>query len=367
MRQLQLPKKNVDSKIMTAIVILNWNGWKDTLLCLESVFQLKGERFSVIVCDNGSTDGSLEKIEEWAQGKLAITGAELKASPIPLKIGQKPMSYKRLDRTESENGELTSVPLILIETGGNLGFAGGSNFGIRYALRDPQVSHVWLLNNDTVVHPDALSALIDRQAAGDAPGMVGSTLYYFAEPDVIQAQGGAHWDPEVFNARHINVGARRGSELSQSAVESQMDYVVGASMLVSREFLEQIGLMEESYFLYFEELDWAIRARGRFKFGYAPMSGVFHKEGAKIGSSHQGNESPLSFYLLNRNRLWVVRRYWTGRVWRLRLRMMREMLTFARRRQFYKVRLLAYVLTERRPAELDIPDAQPISWYLHNG
>lgn len=356
MRQLQLPKKNVDSKIMTAIVILNWNGWKDTILCLESVFQLKGEtQYCVIVCDNGSTDGSLEKIEEWAQGKLAITDPELEASPIPLKIGQKPMSYKRLDRTESENGELTSVPLILIETGGNLGFAGGSNVGIRHALRDPQVSHVWLLNNDTVVHPDALSALIERQAAGDAPGMVGSTLYYFAEPDIIQAQGGAHWDAAIFNARHISVGVRRGSELDQSSVESRMDYVVGASMLVSREFLEQIGLMEESYFLYFEELDWAIRARGRFNLGYAPTSGVFHKEGAKIGSSHHGNESPLSFYLLNRNRLWIVRGYWKDRVWPLRLRVMREILTFARRRQFYKVRLLAYVLIEWQPAELDIP------------
>jgi GT2 family glycosyltransferase len=366
MRQLQLPKKNVDSKIMTAIVILNWNGWKDTILCLESVFQLKGERFSVIVCDNGSTDGSLEKIEEWAQGKLPIADAELKASPIPLKIGQKPISYKRLDRTESEYGELPSVPLILIETGGNLGFGGGSNVGIRYALRDPQVSHVWLLNNDTVVHPEALSALLERRAAGDGPGMVGSTLYYFAEPDIIQAQGGAHWDPTIFNARHIGVGARRGSEFDQASVESQMDYVVGASMLVSLEFLEQIGLMEERYFLYFEELDWAIRARGRFKLGYASGSWVFHKEGSKIGTSHRGAESPLSFYLLDRNRLWIVRRYWTGRVWRLRLRMMREMLTFARRRQFYKVRLLAYVLIERQPAELEIP-APNRSPDLHNG
>ncbi len=347
---------------MTAIVILNWNGWKDTLLCLESVFQLKEETaYCVIVCDNGSTDGSLEKIEEWAEGKLAIAEADLGAAPIPIIVNQKPIVYKRIDRAGSENGDFSSAALILIETGGNLGFAGGSNVGIRYALKDPEVSHVWLLNNDTVVHPEALSALLERQAAGDSPGIAGSTLYYFAEPDIIQAQGGAHWDSEIFNARHLNVGARRGSELDQPIVESRMDYVVGASMLVSRDFLEQIGLMDERYFLYFEELDWAIRARGNFKLGYAAASWVFHKEGSKIGSSHQGNESPLSFYLLNRNRLLIVRRYWTDCIWQLRKRMIREMLIFARRKQFYKVRLLAYVLMGRQPAELDIPNANPTS------
>jgi len=360
--QLQLPKKNVDSKIMTAIVILNWNGWKDTLLCLESVFQLKSEKpYCVIVCDNGSSDGSLEKIEKWAEGKLTISDAELSSSPIPIVVSQKPIAHERLDRAESENADFSSARLTLIETGGNLGFAGGCNVGIRYALRDQAVSHVWLLNSDTVGHPGALSALLERQAADDAPGMVGSTLYYFAEPDIMQAQGGAHWDSEIFNARHLNVGTRRGSELDQQIIESRMDYVIGASMLVSREFLEQVGLMDERYFLYFEELDWAIRAQGHFKLGYAPASRVFHKEGSKIGSSHRGEESPLSFYLLNRNRLWIVRRYWAARVWRLRMRMIREMLTFARRRQFYKVRLLAYVLMERQPAELDIPDLRPIS------
>jgi len=90
--------------------------------------------------------------------------------------------------------------------------------------------------------------------------------------------------------------------LDGAAVEQQLSCVVGAAMLVSRPFLEQVGLMREDYFLYYEEIDWATRAKGRFKLGYAPRSVVFHKEGASIGTTASGG-SPLSMFYLFRNRI----------------------------------------------------------------
>lgn len=341
---------------MLAIVIVNWNGWKDTLLCLESVFQLNSTApFCVIVCDNQSRDGSPEMIENWARGESNVKKTELASSPVPLEITPKPVVFLRMSRAESESGDYRFAPLTLIETGGNLGFAGGNNVGIRYGLKNSSITDFWLLNHDTVVHPEALSALLARQNTFEKPGMIGSTLLYFDEPEKIQAQGGARLDKETFTATHLGVNLRSESALEPKLVEAEMDYVVGASMLVSRDFIEEIGLMEESYFLYFEELDWALRSKGKFRLGYAPDSFVFHKEGAKIGSSHRGNESPLSFYLLNLNRLRLVRRFWKEKVPQLKKRMLWEMLIFAKRRQFYKVRLLIYILTGRQPPDFEIP------------
>ena len=342
---------------MVAIVIVNWNGWKDVLLCLESVFRLDSETsFCVIACDNQSKDNSPDKIESWASGNLRVENAAIAGAPLPIEIIPKPIAFKRITRVESENDNYSFAPLTLIETGANLGFAGGNNIGIRYALKNPEITDFWLLNSDTIVHPKALSALLERKKADELLGMIGSTLLYFYEPEKIQAQGGAFWDAETFSASHLGINLKRDAALDRKLVESRMSYVVGASMLVSRQFVEQIGLMDERYFLYFEELDWALRSKSHFKLGYAAESIVFHKEGAKIGSSHSGNESPLAFYLLNRNRLWIVRRYWTNKVWRLRKRMFREMLVFAKRGQFYKVRLLAYILMGRKPREIEIPD-----------
>lgn len=342
---------------MVAIVVVNWNGWKDTLLCLESVFQLTSDApFCVIVCDNQSSDGSPDKIENWAKGELKVKESEFASLPLPLKTAPKPINFRRLSRAESESENFSFAPLTLIETGGNLGFAGGNNVGIRHALKNPSITHFWLLNNDTVVHAEALSALLARQKSDETIGMVGSTLLYFDKPNRIQAQGGAGWNAETFSAAHLGINLTREASLEPSFVESKMDYVVGASMLVSRAFVEEIGLMEESYFLYFEELDWSLRSKGKFQIGYAPDSFVYHKEGAKAGSSHEGRESPLSFYLLNSNRLRLVRRFWKEKVPQLKKRMLYEMLVFAKRRQFYKVKLLACILTGRKPSEIKIPD-----------
>ena len=140
-------------------------------------------------------------------------------------------------------------------------------------------------------------------------GICGSTLVYFHQRDVVQAFGGAEYSRLTGRSRHVGafLPISRVPE-SPEAVEREMSYVVGAAMLVSRAFLEQIGLMREDYFLYCEELDWAIRGAGRFRLGYAPQSVVWHKEGASIGTSANGG-SPVSVFYLFRNRVRVSARY----------------------------------------------------------
>jgi GT2 family glycosyltransferase len=293
--------------MISSILILNWNGWRDTLECLESVFRLSFPDFRVIICDNSSTDGSLEKIKAWARGEHAAQAASpqlahLIACPTP-----KPVPYLELTREQAESPAARhNARLILIQNGANLGFAGGNNVGLRYALGDPECQFFWMLNNDTVVIPDALSALVTSMEEHREVGICGSLTLSYSNPDEVQAQGGMrynHWTGRVAARARLKLDCLGSAQPS-------MDYVNGASMIVGRAFLQQIGLMDESYFLYFEELDWAMRAKRRFALGYACNSVVYHKEGAAIGShTDRRTRSLLSEQCLTRNRVRLTRRY----------------------------------------------------------
>jgi hypothetical protein len=173
-----------------AVVLLNWNGWVDTIECLETLLRSDYPDFRVIVCDNASTDGSLEHIQAWAEGRLEAGGAEgfqrLRATPLA-----KPVPYVRLNAEQALQPPAHDVPLTLIDTGGNFGFAGGNNVGLRHALASGRFAYYWLLNNDTVVEPDSLGQLVARMAADRQAGIGGSTLRHYYAAQVVQVAGGS--------------------------------------------------------------------------------------------------------------------------------------------------------------------------------
>lgn len=330
-----------------AVVILNWNGWRDTIECLESVFRLDYPDFRVVVCDNGSQDGSLEKIQAWAEGQLAVSaiadGALRRLIDPPV---IKPVNTRIYDRAEAEAAGRADgdVPLVLIQTGANLGFAGGNNVGLRYVLAQDCFDYVWLLNNDTVVEADSLHQLVARMAERPDAGMCGSTLRYYHQPDKVQAWGGGTYDPLRGVSRHLGVLARADAKPDVRQVESEMAYVIGASMMVSRAFLDTVGLMSEAYFLYYEEIDWACRAKGRFGLAYAEDSVVFHKEGGTVGSSHTGQASLLSVKFLYGNRLKFARKYYPRYLLTNWLRMAFECVVFLKRKQFKVAQIVLLAL-----------------------
>ncbi len=268
------------------IVLLNWNRWKFTLACLESLFRLDYPNCFVIVCDNDSSDGSIAKFQEWAAGRQSAPAPPvpdlrtLTAPPV-----DKPVAAHVMSRSEAESVERTPpAPLTLIQTGANLGFAGGCNVGIRYALAQ-DAEYVWLLNNDTLAAPDSLRHLVDHLQSHPEIGIGGSTLLSLHHPSHVLALGGGRLRRSTGTTRHIGEGSRwPPSEQTSANLETQqMDYVVGASMLTRRSFLETAGLMDEGYFLYYEELDWAFRLPTGMRLGYAPSSVVYHHEGGTTG------------------------------------------------------------------------------------
>ena len=197
----------------------------------------------------------------------------------------------------------------LIDAGANLGFAGGNNLGLAFLLRAPGIDYIWLLNNDTVVEPDAASALLARMDATHNVGMCGTVVRYYYRPGTVQALNGHRFSLATGSSRGIGGGLPATTPFDPARVARETDFVLGASLAVSRRFVETIGLMAEHYFLYFEEVDWAFRNRGRFATAFAHGVIVYHKEGGSIGSSGaKGQRSVMSDYYLTRSRLGFIRR-----------------------------------------------------------
>lgn len=246
------------------IIILNWNGWKDTIECLDSIKKLTYINYSIIICDNASSDESKNKINEWLKNNVNI-----------------------------------DATLIVNKT--NLGFAGGNNVGIKAALKQMDCKYVWILNNDTEVTPNSLCCLVNKMKTDDKIGICGSKLMYFYDRGKIQGYGGK-----------FNSYLGYPSTIVKKEQIGNIDYPIGASMFLSIEFLKNVGLMCEEYFLYFEELDWSLRGKQTgYKIDCADDSIIYHKEGASIGSNSKlSSKSMMADYYLQKNKIKVIKKFY---------------------------------------------------------
>jgi GT2 family glycosyltransferase len=292
-----------------AVVLVNYKGSSDTLECLESLLR-SDLPLRVAVVDNASGDGSDDRIRDWASGAVGwdSPGTELaRLTDPPL---EKPIRLRELAAEEAVYLAPGEERLVLIRSDENLGFAGGNNLGIRHLLQDPAIEAVWLLNNDTVVEPTAARALLTTIRAEPQSGMFGTVIRYYGSPATVQALGGMTFNPLTGNNAGIHGNRPFKAPWDGRAAARAAECVLGASLTVTRKFVETVGLMSEAYFLYYEEMDWARRNRGRFAIGLARGAVVYHKHGGSIGSSaKKGGRSPQSEYWLLRARLLFYRRY----------------------------------------------------------
>jgi len=292
----------------TLIIMVNWNGWRDSIACIRSCLMLKEPGVRIMLCDNASSDGSVEQILAWAKGESEAPDAPC---PVPLDPHKRPDGVALMERAAAERGDDGGgAQLLIVRTGGNLGFAGGNNVGLRWALARDQ-DYAWLLNNDAVAAPDALSALIHAMQGSPRPGIAGSILFDFERPDRVQALAGA-MQRKTFKGRHLGSGLSAAqaadTETATLLKPGEFLYPVGASLLVSRDFLREIGLMQEEYFLYYEEADWILRSEGRFPLAIVPESRVYHHMGASTGFTENAMSLAAAGYLY-RSRLLLARRF----------------------------------------------------------
>lgn len=229
---------NVNPKV--TCIVLNWNGWQDTIDCLEVLDVSTYSNMTVLVVDNGSTDNSVSRIRDAHPG------------------------------------------VAVIETHRNLGFAGGNNAGIRHALAHG-AEYVWLLNNDTTAAPDALSALVAKATSDCRLGAVASVSYYADSPSRVEAWAGAH----------VNLWCGAGRNSTRPRPDEWFHSLNGTSLLISKAALEDAGLLDEGFFLYWEDTEFCLRLRKRgWRLGAAGDSNILHRVNASTG----GNKILLDRY-----------------------------------------------------------------------
>jgi len=305
------------------IIVLNYNRWQDTIECLESVLRNDYTNYQVIVIDNDSSNNSMKYIKDWAEGKLDIwinpkhPLKDLSFPPI-----KKPIPYVYYTREEAEKGGnpklentlkyklpdniTTKEPLILIQSEKNKGYAAGNNIGIKYALKKNDFEYIWILNNDTVIRKDSLSKLIScMENKGKEYGMFGTVLLYYDKPNLVQALGGKF--SKLFSTgKHLYANRHLNEVLSKNI---KFDYIIGASLVLRKEFLLKVGMLSEDYFIYYEEIDLAFRAKKKnYKMFICKNSIVFHKESVTIKEKEKKINSFSDYYRI-RNRIKISKKY----------------------------------------------------------
>ncbi len=291
-----------------AVVMINWNRADDTIEALESLMRTDTV-VRVVVIDNASEDNSLERLRAWASGAEPYqppAGPLGRLTRPPL---DKPIPFVELSDDEALERRPGAELLTIIRSSWNRGYAGGNNLAMRHALLDPAIAYCWCLNNDTVVEPGAPRALIARMDATHKVGMCGTQVRFYHRPGTWQQLNGSRFHLLTGNSTGIGAFQPVTRPIDPKKVAQETDFVLGASLAVSRAFLDTVGFMEEDYFLYFEEMDWSVRNRGRFAIAFAHGAIVYHKEGGSAGSSsRKGQRSEISEYYLMRSRLKFYRR-----------------------------------------------------------
>ncbi len=309
-------------KDAVAVVIVGYRNPADIVACLHALANAAPQpAFDVYICENGGPAAFDALVEQLAAPKGPCRAAD-PASPAGPWAPTSGGTFLRLAQFRLAARE---TMVAVGEAVGNLGYAGGINAWLRPLLAAPdwKGAGVWILNPDTQPHPAALAELVSW-AQRRGKGMVGSRVYEADDPSKIRTRG-LRWNGWTAVTQAVGLNADAAIEPDSAAVEARLDAPSGASIYVTRACLDRIGLMEESYFLYFEDLEWGLRAKSCCGIGYAWRSEVRHEGGTTIGSGGPGKApSHLAIYLDYRNRVLFVRRnHPASLVWTVAMLMLR--------------------------------------------
>ena len=246
-----------------AILLVNWNGYALTKACLESLKEVQYSNFQTILVDNGSRDGSGERL------KSEFSEIELLTSPE------------------------------------NIGFTGGNNLGIQWAL-DHAYDQVLLLNNDTLVEPDFLDPLVSFLEQNTDYGAVQPKIMFEAERDKLWNAGGGYFKGLEMT---WSIGSGKTDE-GQFDQEKDTPWITGCAILVRAEAIRQAGMLDNRFFAYYEDVEWSFRIKkSGFRLRYLPQSKIYHVAGgsSKKIKTKEGVIPPILHYYRTRNHLFLIR------------------------------------------------------------
>lgn len=257
-----------------AAIVLQYGHWERTAESVRSLLDSELPPRWIIIVDNASPDDSCAKIGQW----LAST--------------DRPLSV--ID----DSSPLPSTPLVLLTQARNGGYAAGNNAGMRLALK-LGADAVLILNNDARLAPSALGHMWNTLKNTPNAGLCGAKIVYPLPDSPLQCCAGGFTNYLTGLSTFTGEGLTLATDnLSRDQVEKNLNFICGACVLASRKFIEDVGLLDEGYFLYCEEQDWALRAAGRFGLVYAPEAICIHDEGTTTGWNRRTFHWKLGLRLL---------------------------------------------------------------------
>jgi GT2 family glycosyltransferase len=294
------PARFMSELAATPVLIVAYRNPSDIVACLTALGAAQDcPQFEIFVCENGGPEAYRDLV-----GALTADSGPCRETGRQEDLDTPLLSNRLVLRLKGR----VDAPLVhLGEAEDNLGYGGGVNAWLRPLLDRPGWPAAWVLNPDTEPAPDALAELAAYAARWDK-AMVGSRLVPTNHPDRVHSRG-LRWSKGRAVACSVDLRAPGHIEPDPQNVDARLDSPSGASMYVTRRCIEQIGLMDEAYFLFFEDLEWGLRAKRLSGVGYAHRSIVVHTGGTTIGSSiDPSHQSALSVYLEYRNSILFVRK-----------------------------------------------------------
>lgn len=252
-----------NTKPSVAIILVNWNGYAYTRICLQSLFKIEYTSFKVFVVDNGSTDGFISTLK-------------------------------------AEHPTVT-----FIESQKNLGFTGGNNLGVEEALSQ-EFDFILLLNNDTEVSPDFLSQLVLTYESNPHSGIIQPLILFNRDRDTIWSAGGRF---QYWLGRSKTIADRMSIGEFSKNKPYKIDWATGCCMLIPRSVFKKVGLLNDSFFAYYEDVDFSLNVTKKgYDITLDPNSIIYHEAGAASKKqSSEGQLSPTVFYLNARNQIFQLR------------------------------------------------------------
>jgi len=297
------------------VVVLNWNGLQDTLDCLASIYEQNAIPAYVVLVDNGSSDGSVAGVLAWLEDHPRLSAGEVQEDNISNTRSLREFALHERSSVGADDDRAVSPRFVIIENGTNLGFAAGTNVGIRFLLRRA-VKYLLLLNNDTRVASDAFAVLVaGMEESPDCQAMV-PQIRYAGDPDRIW-QCGAEWT-WFGTPRYHYADAKVAALEGRGPFEVEM--VSGCALILRASWLETHGILTERFFFGEEdiELSWRMRATGKGTMYCWPQAVIYHKVGGSLTKRTDVGLLP-KVYLGYLNRMIFLREAWgNGYRWQAR-------------------------------------------------
>ena len=300
------------------IIILNWNGWKDTIECLESIQQLDYDNYRIVIVDNGSTNDSWIHLNAWACGELHISGRYTKYRPE-----NKPVASVIYDRNTAEAGGvaekerlLETLPsakrMVLIKSVENLGFAEGNNVAIRYALKCHS-DYIWLLNNDTTVLPDTLSKLISFMVNNMTwQGVTGQIRLYDQPTHVWNCGGYLKW----YGVRKYSYADTNIAHVPQDGF-GRISFITGCAPLFRSQLFKKVGLLSNRYFFGTEDIEFSQRLQKAGQAIACVYSAIIYHKVGRSTNENSKKATPGMIYYHYLGTFINMRYYWPKQIWHI--------------------------------------------------